>query len=81
MSLPRPVQRVETARRILGEVDEADEAAAGINAAPRGPLTVTAPGLFGKMFVMPGIVDYLVIYTALAGLPQRYYAIAATVQQ
>ncbi|GLR13473.1 LysR family transcriptional regulator [Chitinimonas prasina] len=50
---------LDDARRILGEVDEADEAAAGINAAPRGHLTVTAPVLFGKMFVMPGIVDYL----------------------
>ncbi|MDN3577173.1 LysR family transcriptional regulator [Chitinimonas viridis] len=50
---------LDDARRILGEVDEADEAAAGINAAPRGHLTVTAPVLFGKMFVMPGIIDYL----------------------
>lgn len=53
---------LDDARRILGEVDEADEAAAGINAAPRGHLTVTAPVLFGKMFVMPGIVDYLSRY-------------------
>ncbi|MBK8816846.1 MAG: LysR family transcriptional regulator [Methylococcaceae bacterium] len=47
------------ARRILNELDEADEAAAGINAGPRGHLTVTAPVLFGKYYVMPGIVDYL----------------------
>lgn len=50
---------LDDARRILEQVDEADEAAGGINAAPRGHLTVTAPVLFGKMFVMPGIVDYL----------------------
>lgn len=53
---------LDDARRILGEVDEADEAAAGVNAAPRGHLTVTAPVLFGKMFVVPGIVDYLKRY-------------------
>lgn len=50
---------VEDARRILAEVDEADEAAAGVNAEPRGRLSVTAPMLFGKMFVIPILVDFL----------------------
>jgi DNA-binding transcriptional LysR family regulator len=53
---------LEDARRILAEVDVADEAAAGINSEPRGQLTVTAPALFGRMFVMPGIVEYLERY-------------------
>ncbi|MCG2583551.1 LysR family transcriptional regulator [Massilia sp. TS11] len=50
---------LDDARRILIEVDEADEAAGGIHAAPRGHLKVTAPVLFGKLHVMPAIVDYL----------------------
>lgn len=50
---------LDDARRIIGEVDEADEAAAGINAEPRGHLAVTAPALFGKLFVLPGILEYL----------------------
>jgi len=50
---------LDSARRILAEADEADEGAAGVHAAPRGHLAVTAPVLFGSMFVMPGIVDYL----------------------
>ncbi|QGZ39589.1 DNA-binding transcriptional LysR family regulator [Pseudoduganella flava] len=50
---------LDDARRILQQLDEADEAAAGLNAAPRGRLAVTAPVLFGRMYVMPGIVDYL----------------------
>jgi DNA-binding transcriptional LysR family regulator len=50
---------VEDARRILEAVELADEAAAGVNAKPRGSLVVTAPVLFGRMHVMPGIVDYL----------------------
>lgn len=50
---------LESARRILAEVDEADEAAAGVHAAPRGQLAITAPVLFGSMFVMPRVVDYL----------------------
>ena len=54
---------LEDAKRILSDVKTADEAAAGINAAPRGQLVITAPVLFGRMFVMPGIVDYLNAYT------------------
>jgi DNA-binding transcriptional LysR family regulator len=53
---------LEDARRILAEMDAADETAAGINAEPRGHLAVTAPVLFGRMFVMPGIVEYLERY-------------------
>lgn len=53
---------LEDARRIIAASDEADEAAAGINAEPRGHLAVTAPVLFGRMFVTPGIVDYLQRY-------------------
>ncbi|MCZ7562747.1 MAG: LysR family transcriptional regulator [Burkholderiales bacterium] len=53
---------LEEARRILAEVEAAEESVAGGNAEPRGQLTVTAPVLFGRMFVMPGIVDYLERY-------------------
>lgn len=53
---------LEDARRIIHEVDEADETAAGIHAEPRGHLAVTAPILFGKLFVIPSIVDYLQRY-------------------
>ncbi|MEN0039288.1 MAG: LysR family transcriptional regulator [Cellvibrio sp.] len=50
---------LEDARRVVVAADEADEAAIGVNGEPRGHLTVTAPVLFGRMYVMPGIVDYL----------------------
>ena len=50
---------LELARRIIAEADEADEDVAGVNAAPRGQLAVTAPVLFGRMFVTPSIVEYL----------------------
>ncbi|RIX43494.1 MAG: LysR family transcriptional regulator [Rhodocyclales bacterium GT-UBC] len=50
---------LESARSILAQADEADEAAAGVHAAPRGHLAVTAPVLFGSMHVMPGIVEFL----------------------
>ena len=53
---------LEDARRILEEIDLAEDAAAGMNAEPRGRLAVTAPQLFGRMHVMPGIVEYLERY-------------------
>lgn len=56
---------LDDARRIIAEIDEADEAAAGSNAAPRGHLSVTAPVLFGRQYVTPGIVDYLRRYPGM----------------
>ena len=53
---------LEDARRILLEADEADEAAAGINATPCGHLAVTAPVLFGRIYVMPVITAYQTKY-------------------
>lgn len=50
---------LEDVRRILAEVEAAEEAAAGVNAEPRGQLAVTAPVMFGRRYVMPGIVEYL----------------------
>ncbi|AEG01920.1 LysR family transcriptional regulator [Methylomonas methanica] len=55
----------EDAKRIIGLADEADNAVLGINAEPRGQLTVTAPVLFGRLYVMPGIVEYLRRYPAV----------------
>jgi len=46
-------------RRILAEVAEAEEAATGTHAEPRGHLAVTAPALFGRMYVTPIITEYL----------------------
>jgi DNA-binding transcriptional LysR family regulator len=56
---------LEDARQLLAGLEAADEAAAGINAEPRGHLAVTAPVMFGRLFVMPGIVEYLERYPAM----------------
>ncbi|MBT7950513.1 MAG: LysR family transcriptional regulator [Gammaproteobacteria bacterium] len=53
---------LDDARRILLELEAADATAAGINATPRGQLAITAPVLFGRLFVMPGVVEYLKQY-------------------
>lgn len=53
---------LEDARRIISEVDAADEAVAGINGEPKGHLAITAPVQFGRLYVMPSIVNYLERY-------------------
>lgn len=55
---------LDDARRVIAAADEADAAAIGVNSEPRGHLTVTAPVLFGRIYVMPAIVDYLQRYPA-----------------
>jgi DNA-binding transcriptional LysR family regulator len=55
----------EDCRRILADIDAAELSAAGANTTPRGQLTVTAPVLFGKMYVMPVAHDYLTRYPAV----------------
>jgi DNA-binding transcriptional LysR family regulator len=53
---------VEAARRILEQVDEAERAAAGEYAAPRGELAVSAPIAFGRLHVLPVVLDFLKAY-------------------
>lgn len=55
----------EDAKRIIALADEADDAVLGINAEPRGLLTVTASVLFGRLYVMPGIIEYSRCYPAV----------------
>jgi len=50
---------LDDCRRILAELEEADASAAGSHATARGELSVTAPVLFGALYVTPLIVDYL----------------------
>ena len=46
-------------KRILGEIEEAEASAAGAHAEPRGQLGVTAPVIFGRMYVAPIVLDFL----------------------
>ena len=49
-------------RRILSELVEADDSAAGGHTRPHGMLAVTAPVLFGELYVTPLIADYLALF-------------------
>ena len=53
---------LEDAKRILAQVQMANETAQGVSGQPMGRISVTAPVMFGQMFVMPGIVEYLQSY-------------------
>jgi len=50
---------LDDTRNILASINEANEAVAGVNAAPKGHLSITASVLFGKSCVMPSIVRFL----------------------
>jgi DNA-binding transcriptional LysR family regulator len=52
-------------QRILHEIGEAEETATGAHAAPRGTLHITAPVLFGRIYVAPLLRDYLDLYPAV----------------
>lgn len=53
---------VAACRRILEEIGEAERAATGEYAAPKGELVVTAPVVFGRLHVVPVIADFLAHY-------------------
>ena len=50
---------VAAARRILDDVSEAERAASGEHAAPRGDLIMTAPVVLGRLHVLPVIAEFL----------------------
>jgi DNA-binding transcriptional LysR family regulator len=53
---------VASCRRILEEVGEAERAATGEYAVPRGYLVITAPVVFGRLHVAPVLADFLAHY-------------------
>ncbi|SEB98827.1 LysR family transcriptional regulator [Paraburkholderia caballeronis] len=52
-------------RRILAEIDVAELSASGANATPRGQLTISAPVMFGRIYVVPIVHEYLTRYPAV----------------
>ncbi|WP_426131714.1 LysR family transcriptional regulator [Pararhizobium sp. PWRC1-1] len=52
----------EDCRRILADIAEAEAAAAGSYAKPTGTLAITASALFGQMYVLPVVTEFLNTY-------------------
>jgi len=53
---------VAACRRILEEVGEAERAASGEYAAPKGELVITAPIVFGRLHVLPMVTQFIQTY-------------------
>ncbi|WP_370981125.1 LysR family transcriptional regulator [Agaribacterium sp. ZY112] len=60
------------AKRIVEDLEEAEAAAAGVYAEPKGMLTVTSPVLFGEKHVMPIITEYLTLYPEMSVRAMNY---------
>lgn len=56
---------LEDCKRILAELDEAEASAAGTHGEPRGQLVITAPDLFGHMYVARIVLDFLARHPAV----------------
>ncbi|HWA49816.1 MAG TPA: LysR family transcriptional regulator [Dongiaceae bacterium] len=52
----------ESSRRLLDDLGEAERAASGEYQAPRGELIITAPIVFGRLHVVPVVVQFLKEY-------------------
>lgn len=52
-------------RRILHEIEEAEAAATGLHAEPRGSLAITAPAMFGRRHVAPVVIEFLARHPAV----------------
>lgn len=53
---------VAACKRILEEVEEAERSAAGEYSAPKGDLAITAPIVFGRVHVLPIVLEFLAAY-------------------
>ena len=49
-------------KQILEDIDEAERAAAGEYVTPRGDLIITAPIVFGRLHVLPVVLEFLKAY-------------------
>jgi DNA-binding transcriptional LysR family regulator len=53
---------VQSARRILEDIDEVERVASGEYSVPRGELVLTAPSLFGTLHMLGIVTDFLAAY-------------------
>lgn len=60
------VSYLAAARRILEQVEDAEREAAGEFTTPKGELIVTAPLMFGRLYVLPVITEFLAQYPSIS---------------
>jgi DNA-binding transcriptional LysR family regulator len=63
LSLTEPGESyLETCRRVLDDLETAERSLAGEDAEPQGELALTAPVVFGRLHVLPIMVEFLAAY-------------------
>jgi len=55
-----------TCRQVLDELDDAEHRLTGVHAEPRGELALTAPVLFGRLYVLPIVAAFLKAFPRVA---------------
>jgi len=58
---------VDDCRQILSAIDEAEAAAAGTYARPTGVITITASVLFGQIYIVPIVTEFLDTHPEVTG--------------
>ena len=60
LALTEPGRRyLETCRRVIADLDEAEQSLVGEHGEPRGELALTAPVVFGRLHVLPVAIEFL----------------------
>lgn len=54
---------IEACKRILEQVEEAESQVKGEYLEPRGELVITAPVMFGRLYVLPIVIEFLSLYS------------------
>lgn len=74
-------QYLDDCRRILADIAEADASAAGSHARPSGTLTITASLLFGQIYVLPILQEFLDRYPEVTGRAEFLDRVAHIVEE
>ena len=61
------VRYLQDCRRILADIEASESSAASAYSTPSGKLTVTAPELFGQLYVLPILLDFLQLHRSVVG--------------
>jgi len=56
---------ITACKRIIEQVEEAERSVKGEYAEPRGELIITAPVMFGRLYVLPIINEFLSLYSEI----------------
>ncbi|GGO79138.1 LysR family transcriptional regulator [Marinobacterium nitratireducens] len=56
---------VAAARRILEQVEDAEREASGEFSVPKGELVITAPLMFGRLYLLPVVAEFLAQYSQI----------------